>query len=95
MRSIVNSRQRALARLRAEPRAQLVVGEQRLQRRRERRDVADRHGEPGDAVVVHERHARGAGRVETTGVPAACASICTRPNASLRATLGRQKTSAA
>ncbi len=33
--------------------------------------------------------------VDTTGVPAACASICTRPNASLRATLGRQSTSAA
>ena len=33
--------------------------------------------------------------VETTGVPAACASICTRPNASLRATLGSANTSAA
>ena len=33
--------------------------------------------------------------VDTTGVPAACASICTRPKASLRATLGRQNTSAA
>src|SRR5450759_969319 len=33
--------------------------------------------------------------VDTTGVPQACASTCTAPNASLRSTDGRQNTSAA